>query len=306
MHFLIIGDPIARLKPKTDTSLSLMRDALSRGHTVHWCTAEDLLLWENRLWARVESAVSCESGHHPLTETVEELQILNTYDSVWIRKDPPFDQSYLSLCWLLALEENNVPMFNKPSILLRYHEKLLPFEALDRGYLTEDEIIPTFLPTGRRFKVAENFPRVECVTKPWLGFGGQDVKMIPSPQTQEPYTILQPLQKGITTAGDRRAFFIDGTYVGGFVRLPPPGEVKSNIASGGTGVMRDLNKKEKDICNRLESFLKEIGIAFAGVDLLDEKVSEINITSPTGLETYYSLGGPRLTPQLLNHIETLL
>lgn len=305
MQFLIIGDPIAKLKPKTDTSLSFMREALSRGYEVHWCTSEDLFLWENRLWVRVEKAVSCESGQYPQTETVEEPQIVNSYDSVWIRKDPPFDQSYLSLCWLLALEENNVPMINKPSVLLRYHEKLLPFEALDRGYLTEEEIIPTFLPTGRRMHVPENFPRVECVTKPWLGFGGQDVKKIPSPQTQEPYTILQPLQKNIATMGDRRAFFIDGVCVGSFVRLPPPGEVKSNIASGGTGVLREPTKREKDIIHRLENFLKDIGVAFAGVDILDEKVSEINITSPTGFETYYSLGGPRLSPQLLNYIETL-
>jgi glutathione synthase len=306
MNFLIIGDSLRSLKPTTDTSLALAREALQRMHEVHWATAEDLFLWEGRIFARVDSIVGCAENSLPATETVKEPQSLNSYDGVWIRKDPPFDNSYLSLCWLLALEENNVPMLNKPSVLLRYHEKLLPFEAVEKGYLRPEELIPTFLPTGRRIPVPSNFPKGESVTKPFLGHGGKDVTLLPSPQPPEPYTFLQPLQKEIHRTGDRRIFILDGEVIASFVRLPPEGAIKSNIASGGTGVMRDMTKKEAEIVDRLSVFLKEIGVVFAGVDMMNEKISEVNITSPTGFLTYQAIGGRRLAPAYLDYVETLV
>lgn len=305
MNLLIVGDPLRNLKPKTDSSLAIAREALLRSYTVHWTTAEDLFLWEGRVFARVEEFSGCAEGALPMTETVAEPLPLNNYDNVWIRKDPPFDVSYMSLCWLLALEENNVPMLNKPSLLLRYHEKLLPLEAVEKGFLKEEELIPSFLPTGKRFHVPANFPRGECVTKPWLGHGGKDVRRLEGPHTPEPYFFLQPLQKEVQRLGDRRVFFLDGDIIGSFPRIPAEGEIKSNIAAGGRGILRDMTKKELEIADRLGAFLKEIGVVFAGADMIGEKVSEVNITSPTGLITLHDIGGPRLAPLLLNFAEEL-
>ncbi len=306
MNFLIIGDPIRNLKPKTDSSLAMAREALQRTHEIHWCTAEDLFLWQGRLHARVDAILGCPDDSLPATDTVKEPQVLNSFDGVWIRKDPPFDSSYLSLCWLLALEENNVPMLNKPSVLLRYHEKLLPFEAVEKGFLKEEELIPTFLPTGRRMLVPQDFPKGEAVLKPFLGHGGKDVEKFPSPQTPEPYFFLQPFQKEVTKTGDRRIFLLDGEVVGTFVRIPKEGEIKSNIAAGGTGVLKDMNKKEREIVDRLSLFLKEIGVTFAGVDMMNEKISEVNITSPTGFQTLRELGGGRLAATYVDYAESLI
>jgi glutathione synthase len=306
MQILIVGDPLRNLKPKTDTSLAIAREALMRTHTVHWTTAEDLFLWEGRVFARVEELTGCADGSLPMTETIAETQAINSYDNVWIRKDPPFDVSYLSLCWLLALEENNVPILNKPSLLLRYHEKLLPLEAVEKGFLRAEELIPTYLPTGRRFPVPSDFPKGESVTKPWLGHGGKDVRALESATSPEPFFFLQPLQKEIHRSGDRRIFFLNGEVIGSFTRFPPAGEIKSNIASGGRGELREMNKREKEIAERLGDFLKELGIVFAGADMIGDKVSEVNITSPTGLLTYHEIGGPRLAPLLVNFAEELL
>jgi glutathione synthase len=305
MQFLIIADPLRSLKAKSDTSLALVREALTRAHTVHWCTHEDLTLWNGRIFARVDEINGCAENSLPAIETVSELQPINSYDGVWIRKDPPFDQSYLSLCWLLALEENNVPFINKPSLLLRYHEKMLPLEAVEKGYLRQDEIIPTFLPTGRRLAVPEGFPEGECVTKPWLGFGGAGVSKLESPKTPEPYWFLQPYQKEITRTGDRRIFILNGEVIGSFARLPAEGDIRANLAAGGHGVMRDMSKKESELADRLGDFLKEIGIVFAGADMIGEKISEVNITSPTGFQTFHELGGRRLAPLYLNFVEEL-
>ncbi len=303
MNFLIIGDSLRSLKPKTDTSLAIVREALLRQHTIHWTTAEDLFLWKGRIHLRADAITGCADHSLPATDTIQETQLLNSYDGVWIRKDPPFDNSYLSLCWLLALEENNVPMFNKPSILLRYHEKMLPWEGVERGYLKEEELIPTFLPTGKRFPLPADFPRGEAVTKPWLGHGGKDVSVLPVPRSPDPYFFLQPLQKEIHRSGDRRIFILNGEVIGSFVRLPPEGEIKSNIASGGRGILRDMSKKESEIAGRLAIFLQEIGVSFAGADMIHEKISEVNITSPTGFMTFQDIGGRRLAPQLLEHAE---
>ena len=306
MNFLIIADNLRTLKTKTDSSLGMANEALKRNHTVHWATHEDIVFWEGRLSIRADELVECPEGSLPSTKMLPELQPINSYDGVWIRKDPPFDSNYLALCWLLASEENNVPMINKPSVLLRYHEKMIPWEAKEKGYLREEELIPTFLSTGRRIHLPKEFPKGESVIKPWLGHGGKDVTVIPSPHCPEPYFFLQPLQKEIEKSGDRRIFILNGDVIGSFVRLPPPGEIKSNIASGGTGILKDMNKKEIDIANRLGEFLKEAGIAFAGVDMIHEKVSEVNITSPTGLLTYRQIGGPNLIPQIINFAEELL
>ncbi len=306
MIFLIVADPIRNLKPKTDTSLALVREALMRGHSVHWTTAEDLILWEGRVLARVEEITGCAEHSHPVTETVPEMQPLNSYDGVWIRKDPPFDASYVSLCWLLALEENNVPMMNRPSLLLRYHEKMLPFEAAEKGFLRREELIPTFLPTGRRLNLPRDFPSGECVTKPWLGHGGKGVTRLEGPRSPEPFHFLQPLQKDITRTGDRRIFLLHGEVIGSFARMPAEGDIRSNIAAGGHGVLRDMTKKEAEIADRLGDFLKEIGIVFAGADMIGEKISEVNITSPTGFQTLHSIGGRRLAPLYLEYAEQLV
>lgn len=306
MNFLIIGDPIRNLKPKTDTSLAMVREAIQRAHEVHWCTHEDLVLWEGRVHARVDQITGCAENSHPVTENLKELQAINSYDGVWIRKDPPFDQGYLSLCWMLALEEKNVPMLNPPSVLLRYHEKMLPLEAVEAGFLRDTEVVPTFMPTGRRLNVPENFPKGESVTKPWFGHGGKGVERHEAPRTPEPFHFLQPLQKEVTRTGDRRIFLLNGDVIGSFVRMPAAGEIKSNIAAGGHGVLKEMSKKEEDIADRLGSFLKEKGIVFAGADMMAEKISEVNITSPTGFQTLHEIGGRRLAPAYLDYAETLV
>ena len=306
MMYLIIGDPIKTLKAETDTSLAMAREAIHRTHEIHWATDEDLFLWQGRVHVRTEKFTGCREGSLPSTELVREPIAINEFDAVWIRKDPPFNDRYLSLCWLLSLEEKNVPIINPPSKLLRYHEKLIPLEAVEAGYLDEKEVIPTFLPTGKRFNIPKDFPRGEAITKPWLGHGGKDVKRLPSPQTPDPWSFLQPLQKEIWHTGDRRVFILDGEVIGSFVRMPPEGEVKSNIASGGKGILKDMTKDEAAIAARIADYLKEIGIVFAGVDLLAGKISEVNITSPTGFLTYHAIGGPRLVHKYLDYVEALL
>ncbi|MCO5143295.1 MAG: hypothetical protein M9962_09425 [Oligoflexia bacterium] len=306
MNFLIIGDSLKNLKPKTDTSLALAKEALSRGHEVSWIDSKEIFFWEGRVFGYTSKITHCHEGTLPATETNPEPEAINSFDGVWIRKDPPFDLHYQALCSLLSLEEENTPFMNKPSLLLRYHEKLLPFEAYERGFLEESELIPTYLSLGNRIQTPQNFPKGQTITKPFDGHGGKGVTLHPSIVKPETMTMLQPLQAEVRDSGDRRIFYLDGEVIGSFVRLPKEGEIKSNIASGGLGILKDMSAKEKNLADRLGEFLKERGIVFAGADMINCKISEVNITSPTGFLTYKEIGGPSLTGRYLEYAENQL
>ena len=99
---------------------------------------------------------------------------------------------------------------------------------------------------------------------------------------------------------------LNGEVIGSFTRMPPEGEIRANIAAGGKGILSDMTKKQAEIADRLGDFLKEIGIAFAGADMIGDKISEVNITSPTGFQTYHEIGGRRLAPLYLNFVEELV
>jgi glutathione synthase len=238
-----------------------------------------------------------------------EDRALRDFKAVWIRKDPPFDVSYLTLCWLLALEEKHVAFFNRPSSLLRLHEKLIPFEAVAAGALKPAELVPTHIgdsATARRFLEKGDYD--PAVRKPFLGFGGSDVKKfswkngdsLPKAGEME---LTQPFLPEIATAGDRRVFFIGGKLAGDFVRRPKAGEIVSNIARGGSAHLVKMTARQKATADRLGRFLKKQGVVFAGADMIGNHVSEVNITSPTGIRTYVQAGGIDLAPRLLDYAE---
>jgi len=313
MRFLIIADPIEKLIAASDTGLSVLREALARNHTVYWATSQDLQLYQNSLLVRTSRVSRCEPAKLPELQPQEEGVRIDSFDGVWIRKDPPFDPDYLSLCWLLALEEEKVPMLNPPSRLLRYHEKMLPFEALQQGFITEQEMIPTYLVSGEEHTIPNDFPAGPIISKPWFGYAGRDIEKWNSIQDAldsaygpaEHYTLFQSFLARVTETGDRRVFFIDGEYCGDVLRLPQQGSILANLAQGGIAELRDMTAQEKDLTKRVGHFLKSIGILIAGADYIDGRLTEINITAPTGFEALATLGQANPSVQYLDLAEAL-
>ncbi|MGE0614468.1 MAG: hypothetical protein AB7P04_02420 [Bacteriovoracia bacterium] len=340
MKVLIVADPITGLLPRSDTGLILLRESLARGHETHWAQATDVGLAGTQVIVRSKRVLSCAENKKPLLDKAGAVRPVAEFNSVWIRKDPPFDDSYVSLCWLLQLAAAPPPdgpeardvrsslpvMVNHPGLLLRYHEKTLPFLALRTGYLREADLVPTLLSGSIQSakdlppSVRTTFSDVEIVTKPWLGHGGGGVRQHPKLETALKHAakadrggdrqMIQPLVSEVTTAGDRRAFFLNGQYRGGFIRLPKKGGIISNLAAGGSAVDRPLTPREKELCDRLSRFFTEIGrplgLYFAGVDLLAGRVSEINVTAPTGLAKLNELTGAALAPAYLDFVERLV
>lgn len=304
MKILIIADPIPGLTASSDTGLSILREALLREHSVHWATDADLQLSRNRLWVRAAQVTSCAEGELPAIQPADKALALEHFDNVWIRKDPPFNPDYLSLCWLLSLEEKNIPMINPPSVLLRYHEKLLPYEALRAGYIQEAELVPSFMATGEQHTGPTDFPEGEIITKPWLGYGGRDVEkwnsideaLQSSDGPDKHFTLFQPFLPQVMETGDRRVLFIDGEYAGDVVRLPPEGSIRANLVQGARAELREMTPQENELTKRIGKFLKSVGILLAGADYIDGLLTEINITAPTGFEAVAGLGqkNPRI------------
>jgi glutathione synthase len=314
MNFLIIGDPFETLNPKTDTGLAIARDSMARGHAAFWSTLEDVSLAGVRVEARARAVIECRRGCLPkIAETVGFRQI-DSFDVVWIRKDPPVDWKYVSLCWLLSMEEKETVIVNRPSLLLEYHEKMIPFRALREGYLRDSEVMSTHLVTGRHSRPPKAGANAEWITKPWLGHGGRGIEKWESLERflstelgdfdeNEAYLMLQRFYPEVRETGDRRLFYIGGEYVGGFIRIPAAGGIKANLASGGTAVLKEITPKELDTAKRLGEYLKSIGIVLAGADMIDGRITEVNITAPTGFETYFDLCGERLVERLVDFVE---
>lgn len=313
MKTLFIADPTERLKPTADSSLAMLREALRRGHAAYWGLAEHLEYRAGELRITARRCLECGPDDRPRLGEAETLSIAELH-SVFIRKDPPFDASYVRLCWLLSLVESKVRMINKPSLLLRYHEKLVPLEALALGYLESQDLIPTYIGDLARAKSwAAEHGYAKVIAKPFLGFGGSRVhlfegpdfqKWVPKPEEQEEL-MVQPFEPAVLKRGDRRVFFLQGKLIGDFVRMPAEGNFVSNLAQGGSAVAMPLEAEEKVALERLGKFLAHAGIVFAGADLIGTKISEVNITSPTGIRSLLKLENRDISSLLWDAVEKL-
>ncbi|MCB0418291.1 MAG: hypothetical protein H6617_03205 [Bdellovibrionaceae bacterium] len=305
MKILVVADPLESIQSPSDTTVYLTRAALKRGHEVFWTTPGEIFL--------TQSEVGFQSRPVELQKdavkaaAVDATVNLASMDAAWVRKDPPFDAAYLRLCWLLALEERRCWFMNRPSLLLRYHEKLVPAEAVAQGFLEPHEIIDNFYNASAALvALLKSRNESEAVAKPFFGFGGRDIRRISRdsiPSVGGEDTLLQPFHKEVQELGDHRLFYLGGRFIGHVARLPKPGGFVSNFAQGGSGESRPLSDSQKKVVAKLGKFLSHIGIDFAGADLIGDHISEVNITSPTGLVTMQALDGNPYGDWVLDFVE---
>ncbi|MFH2204023.1 MAG: hypothetical protein ABIJ96_12965 [Elusimicrobiota bacterium] len=302
MKVLFIADRPADLNPRADTTLYMLREVLRRDMAAYYAVPERVYWSGTELLADAEAVESCAKHALPVLGRRERLSFAGGIDAVFIRKDPPFDLDYISLCWLLTAYEEKVRMINRPSLLLRYHEKMPPYAAAAAGKLRADDVVPACLASRLEqitaFVEALDAPRI--ILKPWLGYGGRGIRRVARDEfLKAPGSfglgkerwMVQPYLEAVERTGDRRGFFFNGRYCGSIVRMPKPGGFVSNLAQGGTAVKQELSAKERALVARIESWLKGSGIVFAGSDFIDGRLSELNITSPTGFASYEELYG---------------
>jgi glutathione synthase len=286
MKFLFVADPMAGFKIYKDTTYAMMREAARRGHALFAMVAEDLAWRDGRVNGRCRS-VRLSGGDPWFAAGEEAWRDLTEFDAVLMRKDPPFDQGYLTATWLLEMAERlGACVFNRPQALRDYNEKL----AIARfvGY-----IAPTLVSADAAQIRAFLAEQGDIVVKPLDAMGGARVFRL-RPGDPNLGVILETVTRhGSETVmaqrylaqivdGDKRVLVIDGEAVPyALARIPAEGETRGNLAAGGTGVARPLSDRDRAIAQALGPTLKQAGILLAGLDVIGDSLTEVNVTSPT-------------------------
>jgi glutathione synthase len=301
-------DPIEGINIDADSTFAIALEAQRRGHTLHHYLPQALTLRGGRLTARGRSLqVRREHGNHHSFGAFEELD-LAAFDIVLMRQDPPFDMAYITATHLLELLPADGPLVvNNPAAVRNAPEKLFVLnfaEFMPPTLLTLD-------PAAIRAFWQEHG---EIVLKPLFGNGGAGVfHLRPGDDNLnsllEMYagTYREPVmvQRYVPAVrlGDKRIILVDGEAKGAVLRVPPEGEARANLHVGGRAQKTELTPRERDICAAIGPALKEQGLVFVGIDVLGDYMTEINVTSPTGIQEIARLDGIDLSRDIWDAIE---
>ena len=288
MKVAIQMDPIGPIDINADSTFRIAEEAQALGHELFYYTPDRLAWQECRVTARGwPLTVRREKGNH--FSLGEEAEIdLSTFDVVWLRQDPPFDMGYITTTHLLERLDGNTLVVNDPFWVRNYPEKLL---VLQFPELTPPTTIARDLSTLRAFREKHG----DIILKPLYGNGGAGVfRLTPDDRNlvslYELFTGMnrEPLiaQKYVpdVSNGDKRVILVDGEPIGAINRVPPIGETRSNLHIGGTAQKIGLTARDKEICDAIGPLLREKGQVFVGIDVIGDYLTEINVTSPTGLQ----------------------
>ena len=304
MKFLFVIDPIKNINPLKDSSAALMQATIKKNIEVWICTPQDLEARGDEVWASSTKIIP-----NPWISFIEDECIpLAQFSCIWMRKDPPVNEGYLYATHLLEVaERKGVKVINKPSSLRAWNEKL---GALRYSHLMAPTIVASKVDDLINF--ANN--NEEVVIKPLGGKGGQGVirltksapgikALIELITSQEQLPVMMQKYIPEVKEGDKRIILVDGEPLGSINRIPQQGDFRSNLAMGGKAEKSFLTEKENNICSELSIHLKDEGLFFVGIDVINGMLSEINVTSPTGLREIEKLSNTEVSE---NVIEKLL
>jgi glutathione synthase len=309
----VVADPVERFLPDKDTTFVLMLEAQKRGHQVLWIHHHDLFTdgADVRAVARraeVRRPASAGAPHHTYHET--SIVSLADLDAVLMRSDPPFDSDYLYATHLLSLvEERGVFVMNKPRGLRDANEKLYALNFPD--------CIPRTL-VSRNLEQLKEFMAAlggEMIVKPPHGFGGlgifhvhagdRNLNAILETMTDNGRKLVmaQEYIKAVRELGDERVIMLDGEPLGALARIPREDEHRSNLHVGGSAKKVVLGERERRICDRVGPRLRADGLYFVGLDIIGDYLTEVNVTSPTGVQEIDRLDGVCLEAKVIDLVE---
>ena len=300
-------DPINAINIAGDSTFALLLEAQARGHRLCYYTPDRLYQRDGRVFAAVQPLnVKDEAGAH-FTLGEPAIQNIGDLDVVLLRQDPPFDLAYITSTHLLEMIHPKTLVVNDPAGVRNSPEKIfvLDFPAL----------MPATLITRDRAAIeAFRAEQGDVVMKPLYGNGGAAVFKVAqrdpnfgslfdlfSATFREPWVVQQFLPAVVH--GDKRIILIDGEAAGAVNRVPNGDDIRSNMVRGGAANATELTPREQEICRTIGPELKRRGLLFTGIDVIDGYLTEINVTSPTGLRAIKRLGGPDLAAGIWDAIE---
>lgn len=300
-------DEISGLHIEGDTTFAMMLEAQKRGHELFYYTPDRLNLLDGKVTATGHNVeVKDVAGDHfKLGE--EKTVDLSNYDVVHLRQDPPFDMGYITTTHILEQIHPKTLVVNNPKEVRNAPEK---FFVLNFPELTASTLIT------RDEKTVESFrkEKKDIIVKPLYGNGGAGVFRLKEDDTNlsslmemlkeqspEPFIVQEYLPA--VRAGDKRIILIDGEPVGAINRVPAANETRSNMHVGGRPEHIDLSERDKEICAAIGPELKKRGLIFVGIDVIGDVLTEINVTSPTGVREVLKFGGADIVALLWDSLE---
>ena len=300
-------DPIQRINIKGDSTFALLLEAQKRGHALSYHTPDRLALLDGKVFATVEAlSVRDVVGDH-FTLTDPRRVELTEFDVVLLRQDPPFDLAYITSTHLLERIQKHTLVINDPASVRNAPEKVFVTEFPE---LMPPTLVSRDLAEIKAFRAKHG----DIVMKPLYGHGGGAVFRI-TPEalnfgslydmfanTFREQWVVQKFLPAIKQ-GDKRIILVDGDYAGAVNRIPASDDLRSNMVRGGAPAATELTKREAEICKRLSPALRERGLLFVGIDVIDGYLTEINVTSPTGIRAVKNFGGADIAALIWDKIE---
>ena len=302
-------DPLESIDIEGDSSFAIMLGGQARGHRLFHYAAEDLSWMDGRLWTMARPVtVQRVAGDHFSAGEPETIDLGRDVDVVLMRQDPPFDLGYITATHLLERIQGETLVVNDPGSVRNAPEKIW---VLDYARFMPPTAVTRSAGVARKF-LAEHG---EIVVKPLHGNGGKAIFKISrdgqnlaslmevfNTAYREPH-MLQAFLPGVAE-GDKRIVLIDGKVVGAVNRIPGEGEIRSNLAVGGSAAKTELSETEAEICALLGPELKRRGLLFVGIDVIGGKwLTEINVTSPTGIVSIDKFNGTDTPGMIWDAIE---
>src|SRR3982075_3215568 len=307
LNIAVQMDPIERINIRGDSTFALLLEAQRRGHALAYYTPDRLALAGGHLFAAVQAlAVRDQAGDH-FTLGEPRRAELGEFDVVLLRQDPPFDLAYITTTYLLERIVPQTLVVNHPGEVRNAPEKMYVMEFPG---LMPPTLITRDLAEIKAFRVRHG----DIVMKPLYGKGGEAVfRLAPEDLnfgslydlfavTFREQWVVQKFLPAVRD-GDKRIILVDGEFAGAVNRVPAPDDLRSNMVRGGTPKETDLTAREREICARLGPALRERGLIFVGIDVIDGYLTEINVTSPTGTRAIKNLGGPDAAAMIWDAIE---
>jgi len=291
-------DPIQSIRIAGDSTFALLLEAQARGHRLLHYTPDRLSMQGRRVTARVEPlTVRDVEGDHATLGAIERIDLAEA-DVVLMRQDPPFDMAYVTATHMLERLPASTLVVNNPVEVRNAPEKLF---VLDFPELMP----PTLISRDRAEIEAFRTEHGTVAMKPLHGHGGAAVFRVTENDPnfgsmfdlfaatfREAWVVQRFLDK--VSEGDKRIILVDGEPMGAINRVPAAGDIRSNMVRGGAAAASDLTEREREICATIGPELRRRGLILVGIDVIDGHLTEINVTSPTGLRAIKRLGGPDL------------
>ena len=300
-------DPIERINIRGDSTFALLLEAQKRAHPLSYYTPDRLSLRDGKVSATVRPLVVRDVAGDHVTLGEPRLVDLATFDVVLLRQDPPFDLAYISSTHMLDRIHPKTLVVNDPSHVRNAPEKVFVTEFPD---LMPPTLLTRDLDAIKAFRAEQG----DIVMKPLYGKGGEAVFRLEAEDLnfgslydlfatmfREPWVVQKFLPA--VKDGDKRIILVDGEFAGAVNRVPAPDDLRSNMVRGGVPKATDLTDREREICARLGPALRERGLLFVGIDVIDGFLTEINVTSPTGIRAVKNLGGPDIAALVWDAIE---